>query len=142
MIPSEVGGKCAVGRYNKKENDRARFNILECDCSKGHEHLRQPDFCSAVGWVRYCPDRGSRVAGYTLEMGAGTACRAKDYYLGDISSCNDRTVDLDVLMVNSRKPVGICRSRCLDSPGCVQPDKSFSEDQQWPNRLELQRPCL
>jgi hypothetical protein len=29
-------------------------------------------------------------------------------------------LDLGILLASSRKPVGICRNRCLDSPCCVQ----------------------
>ncbi len=52
----------------------------------------------------------------------GTAAGQTLYVPGDFYPYSDRVVDLGILLARSWTPGGICRYRCLDTPGRVQFD--------------------
>ena len=66
------------------------------------------------------------MAGLALDLGASIALRGGDHRLGDISPHHGGALDLGIILVRSRTPVGICRNRWLDCPRCVQLFASFS----------------
>jgi len=103
-----------------KESDNERLIILEHHHSTSHEHLRQRDLRGAVGRVRHRTGCESGVPRCALELGASAAFGTKEHRLGDVSPYHGRVVDLGILLARSCTPGGICRHRCLDSPGRVQ----------------------
>ena len=111
-----------------KESDYERLIILERHRYTSHEHLRQRDLRGAVGRVRHRTGRESGVAGLALELGASAAFGGGDHRLGVVSPHHGGVVDLGILLAGSRKPGGICRYRCLDSPCRVQFVSSYAVD--------------